>query len=113
MEAALDRIPDEFLSCLENVAVTVEDEPSDEILREMDVPEDETLLGAYLGVPVGDRSFFELPALPDRIVIFKNPLEEYCETEEELIREIETTVVHEVAHHFGIDEDTLAEYGYD
>lgn len=113
VDRALLAIPKEFQELLENVAVIVEDRPSDDLLREMEVPEDEDLLGAYLGQPIDERSFFDLPSEPDRILIFRLPLLESCETKEELLEEIEITVVHEIAHHFGIEEDTLARFGYD
>lgn len=113
VEQALSRIPDEFLRHIRDVAVMVEEEPSEEVLEELGVPEDETLFGVYFGIPHGEKSVFDVPLEPDRIVIYKGPLEISCETVEELIEEIEITVVHEVAHHFGIDERVLARYGYD
>jgi predicted Zn-dependent protease with MMP-like domain len=112
VEQALDRIPEEFLQHIREVTILVEEEPSDEVLAELDVPEDETLFGAYFGVPAGEKSVFDSTVEPDVIVIYKGPLEEHCETIEELTEEIEITVVHEVAHHFGIDEEVLERYGY-
>jgi len=112
VEQALDRIPEEFLRHIREVTILVEKEPSAEVLTDLDVPEGETLFGAYFGVPAGEKSVFDSTIEPDVIVIYKRPLEEYCETLEELTEEIEITVVHEVAHHFGIDEETLARYGY-
>jgi predicted Zn-dependent protease with MMP-like domain len=109
---AMDRIPEEFLRHIQDVPILVEREPTPEVLADLDVPEDETLFGAYFGIPKGDKSVFDVPDEPDRIVIYKRPLEDFCETVEELIEEIEITVVHEVAHHFGIDEEVLARYGY-
>jgi len=112
VERALDRIPEEFIGHIRDVAVVVEQEPDPEILDELGVPEGETLFGVYLGTPLGQKSIFDLAVEPDRIVIYRGPLEDCCETVEELIEQIEITVVHEVAHHFGIDEDVLARYGY-
>jgi predicted Zn-dependent protease with MMP-like domain len=112
VERALDRIPEEFLGHIREVTILVEEEPSAEVLADLDVPEGETLFGAYLGVPAGEKSVFDTTVEPDVIVIYKGPLEEYCETVEELTEEIEITVVHEIAHHFGIDEDVLDRYGY-
>jgi len=112
VERALDRIPEEFIGQIRDVAVVVEQEPDPEILDELGVPEGETLFGVYLGTPLGQKSIFDLAVEPDRIVIYRGPLEDCCETVEELIEQIEITVVHEVAHHFGIDEDVLARYGY-
>ena len=109
---AIDRIPDEFLRHIQDVPILVEQVPTQEVLADLEVPKDETLFGAYFGTPKGERSVFDVPAEPDRIVIYKRPLEDYCETVEELVEEIEITVVHEVAHHFGIDDEALARYGY-
>lgn len=113
VEQALDRIPEEFLRHIREVTILVEDEPSPEVLADLDVPEEDTLFGAYFGVPAGEKSVFDSTVEPDVIVIYKRPLEEYCGTVKELTEEIEITVVHEIAHHFGIDEDVLARYGYD
>ena len=109
---AMDRIPEEFLRHIEDVPVLVQAEPSRDVLADLAVPEDETLFGVYFGIPLNEKSVFDVPTEPDRIVIYKRPLEEFCETVEELIREIEITVIHEVAHHFGIDDQVLARYGY-
>jgi len=109
---AMDRIPEEFHRHIENVAVLVVDEPSPEVLEELGVPEDETLFGAYFGVPLAEKSLFDIPAEPDRIEIYRGPLEDLCDSVEEIMDEIEITVVHEIAHHFGIDDDVLEAYGY-
>ena len=109
---AIDRIPEEFRRHIEDVPILVEQEPTRAVLADLDVPEDETLFGAYFGTPKGERSVFDVPVEPDRIVVYKRPLEDFCDTVEELIEEIEITVVHEVAHHFGIDDEVLARYGY-
>ncbi len=112
VQEAMDRIPREFLRHIENVAVLVLDEPSDEVLEDLGVPEGETLFGAYFGVPVGEKSLFDVPVEPDRIEIYRHPLEDLCESVEEMMEEIEITVVHEIAHHFGIDDEVLDRYGY-
>lgn len=112
VQAALDAIPDEFRPYLENVVVEVRGRPDRALMQQYDVPED--LLGLYVGVPLEEKG----PegghaALPDRILIFRDNLCEMCESYEELIDEIRITVLHEVGHHFGLDEDRLAELGYD
>jgi predicted Zn-dependent protease with MMP-like domain len=112
VQEAMDRIPEAFLRHIENVAVLVEEEPSPEVLQELDVPEGDTLFGVYFGTPIGEKSLFDVPCEPDRIVIYRQPLQTWCETVEELVEEIEITVVHEVAHHFGIDDEVLDRYGY-
>ena len=104
---ALDGLPEDLGELLENVVVVVEDEPTDEELREVGLdPETETLFGLYQGVSLDQRGVSS-DALPDRIVIYRLPLLEACEDRAELVREIQDTVVHEVGHFFGLDEDDL------
>jgi len=112
VKRAVDRIPGEIRKGLDNVLISVQPRPSAELLDEMGLPPDELLLGVYQGTPLGDRSVAEPPLYPDVIVLFQEPLEEICETVEEMEREIEITVVHEVAHFLGMDEERLAELGY-
>jgi predicted Zn-dependent protease with MMP-like domain len=102
VEQALDEIPEEIAAAVHNVVVLVEDDP----------PSDEPdLLGVYDGVSLTERTA-DHGGLPDRITIFRRPLLELCRTPEELVREVRITVVHEVAHHFGIDDRRLHELGY-
>ncbi len=108
-----DRIPAEIRERMGDVALTVRSRPDPRMLEEMGYPPDEPLLGLYDGVSLAEHSFFSPPPLhPDRIYIFQEPLEEMCETLAELEREIEITVVHEVAHFLGIGEERLEELGY-
>ncbi len=110
---AYQRIPAEIRDRMENVALTVKKRPSRELLREMGYPPDEPLLGLYEGASLQEHSFFALPPVhPDTIFIFQEPLEEMCGNLAELEREIEITVVHEVAHFLGIGEERLEELGY-
>jgi predicted Zn-dependent protease with MMP-like domain len=110
---AYKRIPVEIRDRMENVVLTVKKRPAQEMLEEMGYPPDEPLLGLYDGASLQDYSFFSAPPLyPDTIVIFQEPLEEMCESLSELEREIEITVVHEVAHFLGISEKRLEELGY-
>lgn len=105
---ALDHLPVEIADLLENVAVVVEDEPSDDDLRDVGLdPETDTLFGLYQGVALPDRGGAYGDALPDRIVIYRLPLLDACEHRAELVREIQDTVVHEVGHYFGLDEEDL------
>ena len=101
---ALDGIPPELASLIDNVVVLVEPEPS------ADEPH---LLGLYDGVPLTSRdsSYTFLP--PDRILIYRGPLLRLCESAAELVEEVRITVVHEIAHHFGIDDDRLHDLGWD
>ncbi|GMU81071.1 MAG: metallopeptidase family protein [Phycisphaerales bacterium] len=111
VEAALAEIPDEFRVHLENVMVEVRPRPDRALMREYEVPDD--ILGLYVGTPLGERLAEGLgPMLPDRVLIFRDNLCEMCESREELIDEIRITVLHEIGHHFGMDEDQLDELGY-
>ena len=100
---ALDGIPDELARLVDNCVVLVEDEPP---------ADDPDLLGVYYGVPLTERDSTYLMVEPDRIVIFRGPILRMCETEQEVVEEVGITVVHEVAHHFGIDDERLEELGY-
>jgi predicted Zn-dependent protease with MMP-like domain len=108
----LNTLPDEFASRLANVEVVIEDEPSRAQLRRAGLdPREDTLFGLYEGVPLEERTP-DLPVLPDKISLFYLPIVEACESEEEIRAEIRTTVLHEVAHFFGIDDDDLESWGY-
>jgi predicted Zn-dependent protease with MMP-like domain len=100
---ALDRIPPELTRVMDNVAVFVEDEPD---------PSDPELLGLYEGTPLTERGEWYAGVLPDRISVYRGPLLRYCETAEEVVHEVAVTVVHEIAHHFGIDDERLHELGW-
>jgi len=100
VEAALDSLPPDIAAGLENVAVVVEDES----------PEDPDILGSFFGYPRGERT--PSGALPAKVVVYRKPLEESFRDPEELQRQIRITVLHELAHYFGIDEDRIAELGY-
>ena len=102
VRAALDELPPHIAAALENVAVVVEDEN----------PDDPDLLGLYHGVPLPERGD-TAGLLPDKISIYRLPLEESFPDPAELREEIRITVLHELAHYFGIDEDRLAELGYE
>jgi predicted Zn-dependent protease with MMP-like domain len=107
---AVESLPQEFLDRLDNVDVTVEDEPSRVLLREQGLGRGSTLFGLYQGVPLTHRGSYG-GALPDKITIFQGPLQRACQTEEDLVGEVRITVAHEIAHFFGIDDDRLDELG--
>jgi len=100
VKAALDSLPPHLAAALDNVAVVVEDEH----------PDDPDLFGLYEGIPLPERGDMA-GALPDRITIFRLPLEDEFVDPQELEREIRITVLHELGHYFGLDEDRLAELG--
>jgi len=101
--AALDRVPAELAALMDNVVVLVEDEPP---------THDPDLLGVYVGTPLTDRGAGYTMALPDRITVFRLPTLAMCDSEEEVVAEVQVTVIHEIAHHFGIDDHRLDELGY-
>lgn len=108
---AVAGIPERFRLRLQNVAILVESEPSESLLDECEVPDGETMYGYYEGTPLTDRDLNGEPMLPDRIIIFQRPIEEDCEAMEELRAETTATIRHEIAHHFGIEDDRLEELG--
>lgn len=110
VEDALAGLPPAFAERLDNVAVVVRDEPTEEDLVEAGLEPDEELFGLYVGVPLTDRADYHM-VLPDRILIFRGPHERHFE-DDELLEQIQRTVVHEVAHYFGIDDDRLHALGY-
>jgi predicted Zn-dependent protease with MMP-like domain len=112
VEDGLRLIPAQLRAYIDNVQIVIEDEPSAEVLAAMEVPPDETLFGLYEGTPLTERTG-EYAAFPDRILIFRRPLAEAFPDPHELRTEIARTVIHELAHHFGIDDDRLAALGWD
>ncbi len=100
---ALDGVPPELAELIDNVVVLIEAEaPAD----------DPELLGLYDGIPLTERDSTYTFAPPDRILVFRGPLLRMCRSTEELVDEVRITVVHEIAHHFGIDDDALHDLGY-
>ncbi|MEX0760986.1 MAG: metallopeptidase family protein [Dehalococcoidia bacterium] len=109
---ALEGLPQEFWDRIENVDVVVADRPSREQLIENGLGPGETLFGLYQGIPLTHRQGYGFVA-PDKITIFQRPLEDHCDTQEELVEQVRSTVVHEVAHYFGISDEWLDEHGLD
>lgn len=107
VDRAVERLPDELLRHLDNVQIVVEDVPPADVLGEGD----ELLLGLYQGVPKTERGWGD-PALPDRITLYRFPIESRSRTRAELVAMVQDTVVHEIAHHFGIDDDRLDDLGW-
>ena len=112
VKRAIRRIPKEIRQYLDNIIISVLQQPSKSMLREMGLPSDGLLLGLYRGVPLIERSATMPPLFPDTILLFQKPIEEVCRTMEKLEEQIEVTVVHEVAHFVGITEERLRELGY-
>ena len=109
VEEALQEIPRRFRKEMRNVAVVVEDEPSPELLEEMEVEPGETLFGLYQGTPLTQRDWTFGNTLPDRISIYQKPTEEACDTEEDIRNCIAETIIHEFGHYFGMSEEEIEE----
>ncbi|MFQ1003159.1 metallopeptidase family protein [Modestobacter sp. SSW1-42] len=99
---ALDEVPPQLMALLDNVVVLVEDRH----------PEEPDLLGVYEGFALTERGADYGGTLPDRIMVYREAICEICEDEDEVAEEVTITVVHEIAHHFGIDEDKLHALGW-
>jgi predicted Zn-dependent protease with MMP-like domain len=103
VDQALDSIPPDLARLVDNVAIFVEDEAPAGL---------RPLLGLYEGVPLTNRTHDYAGVLPDRITVFRRPILRACASEAEVVRQVHITVVHEIAHHFGIDDERLGELGY-
>jgi predicted Zn-dependent protease with MMP-like domain len=109
---ALATLPPEILNRMDNVAITVQEWPSRSQLDSSRVPPGSTLFGLYQGVPLTRRSSHYGMVPPDRITIFRGPLLRYFATPEAIAEQVRRTVVHEIAHHFGMGEAQIAALGY-
>ena len=110
---ALRELPAEFLPYVADCGLVVEKRASRELLNEMGVPEGEDIYGYCQGEVQVDRTVDDLPSRPPRIVLYSEPLMEDCDSEEELVHEIQTTVLHEAGHFFCLDEARLEELGFE
>ncbi len=105
---ALDRMPVEFAELMSNVVVQVRETPDRETLLDLGLdPRRDTLFGLYTGVPLEARGGFYGNVLPDVIVLYRRPLLDACATRRELVRQIQLTLLHEIGHHFGFDEEEM------
>jgi predicted Zn-dependent protease with MMP-like domain len=101
---ALDEVPAELLNLMQNVVILVQDDPPSS---------DPGLLGLYEGYALTERGWDYAGVLPDRITIYRNPILAICDSEDDVVEEVAVTVVHEIAHHFGIDDARLHQLGWD
>ncbi|HEV3472925.1 MAG TPA: metallopeptidase family protein [Actinomycetota bacterium] len=106
---ALESLPEDLAQRIDNVEIVVEDEPPDDVIRE--VGPGESVLGYYHGIPLIERGHYD-GVLPDKISIFKGPITRSYRSAEEIREQVRRTVIHEVAHHFGIDDERLDELGW-
>lgn len=108
---AIEGLPAEFAEKLENVEVIVEDHPRPEDYDRRRLPRGSILLGLYHGVPLTERSAWASPLMPDRITIYQGSIERVAHTPAEIVKQVRGTVLHEIAHHFGISDERLRELG--
>lgn len=106
VEQAIDDLPDEFAKKLDNVAIVIEDTPSSFQLKKVGLTPRSLLLGLYEGIPQGKRGAYS-GALPDKITIFKKPIELIADTDEAIKKLVSSTVIHEIGHHFGLSDREL------
>ena len=108
IQEALAELPPRFAALVNEVSIVVEEEPSADTLRDLELESEDDLLGLYQGVPIDQASFFQ-PAgeLPARISIYRGPILRLCLTKAEVIQEVRDTVVHELGHHVGLDDDEM------
>jgi predicted Zn-dependent protease with MMP-like domain len=111
VEEAIDTIPRKFAREVKNLAIVIEDEPSAELLEEMDMdPEEDSLLGLYQGTPLNERGWGYGNQLPDRITLFQGTIEDECDgDEDEIVVAIGETLIHELGHYFGMTEEQIME----
>ena len=106
---ALASIPRRFRDAMQNIAIVVEDEPSRELLEQMEIDPPDTLLGLYQGTPLTERRWDYGNTLPDRVLIFQGPHERAADDEEDLVVAIAETLIHEIGHYFGLSEEEIEE----
>lgn len=109
VDEALSSIPPRFRDAMTNIAIVVEDEPSLEKLKEVGIEPPDTLLGLYEGTPLTERQWADGNRLPDKITLFRGPIEDSSEDEDDLVVAIGETLIHEVGHYFGLSEEEIEE----
>ena len=105
---ALDELPEEYAKLVANVTVVVEEEPPAEVVEDLEMDEEDDLLGLYQGQSLDKDSFFSAGGqMPARISIYRGPILRLCRTKQEVVQEVRDTVVHEIGHHFGLDDEDM------
>jgi predicted Zn-dependent protease with MMP-like domain len=108
VQQAIDGVPSEYRRLLKNVAIVVEETPSQDVLDDLGLESEDELLGLYWGISLEQDSFFSAGGqLPARISIYRRPILRLCRSAEEVVQEVRDTVVHEIGHHFGLDDDEM------
>ena len=109
VEEAIDTIPAKFAREVRNLAIVIEDEPSPDLLDEMEMEPGDSLLGLYQGTPLNERGWGYGNQLPDRITLFQQTIEDDCDDDDEIVVAIGETLIHELGHYFGMSEDQIME----
>ena len=109
VDEAFGELPDAIRDRIENLAVVIEDFPDKEVMRSMGIRNRYDLLGLYQGVSLDHRGFYYGNVMPDRIALYRKPIEALCRTRKELVRKIRDVLIHEIGHYFGFDDDELYE----
>lgn len=109
VEQAVESLPDIFKDKLENIAITVQDFPSPDVLGALEKETDErSLLGVYIGIPYNKRPSHQISGkLPDRIELYQKNIESICRTPQEIVDQVRETIIHEIGHYFGLSEEDL------
>ncbi len=113
-QEAFDALPQTIQSTVENVHIVVEEIPSDEVVSRMKLSSNRTLLGLYEGIPLTNRGTFygTSPVVPDKITLFKRNIELHAQSETEIRKKIQDVLIHEIAHHYGMNEEQVRNAGY-
>ncbi len=116
VEEAIDTLPDEFREHIDNVEIVIADWPdsyqSSKMKQKYATEQKFVLLGLYEGVPLKHRSVFQTPHLPDRITLFRKTIEQYCSGHDDMVEQIQRTLLHEIGHYFGLSDKRLRELGF-
>ncbi|MFB3891377.1 MAG: metallopeptidase family protein [Phycisphaerae bacterium] len=113
VDEALEGVPPQFKRYMENLAVEIRQRPTPELLKRLKVRGGRDLLGVYHGTALPDKSVEAPFEYPETIFIFQRNIEAVCDTRRDVVEQVRVTVLHEIGHHFGMDEDDLEELGYD
>ncbi len=113
VDEALEDVPPQFRQYMENLAVEIRQRPTPELLKRLKVRGGRDLLGVYHGTALTDKSVEAPFEYPETIFIFQRSIEALCDTRRDVVEQVRVTVLHEIGHHFGMDEDDLEELGYD
>lgn len=113
VDEALESIPAAFERYMRGLAIEVDSMPDRQTCRELGLASPRDLLGLYTGVPLTERSVEQSGVMPECVILYQRNIERRCRTRDEVVEEIRRTILHEVGHHFGLDEEELRELGYE